>query len=83
MGTHIYFHVKENREDIPIMSPELALCLILISSNYPCLEHIFMAPKMFEPFKFYCIFSKCYISFANCSCVFFLYLYILEYTTCC
>ena len=28
----------------------------LISSNYPCLEHIFMVPKVFEPLKFYCIF---------------------------
>ena len=27
----------------------------LISSSYPCLEHIFMVPKVFEPLKFYCI----------------------------
>ena len=26
-----------------------------ISSNYPCLEHISMVPKVFEPLKFYCI----------------------------
>ena len=29
--------------------------LTLISSNYPCLEHIFMIPKVFEPLKFHCI----------------------------
>ena len=28
----------------------------LISSNYPCLEHIFMVPNVFESFKFYCLF---------------------------
>ena len=37
-----YLHVEENRKDIPIMHPDLALWLTLISSNYPCLEHIFM-----------------------------------------
>ena len=48
-------HVKENRKDIPIMPPDLALRLKLISSNYPCLEHIVMTLKLFEPLKFYCI----------------------------
>ena len=38
------------------MLPDLALGLTLISSNYPCLEHIFMVPKVFEPLKFYCTF---------------------------
>ena len=27
----------------------------LIGSNYPCLELIFMVPKVFEPLKFDCI----------------------------
>ena len=27
----------------------------VISSNYPCLEHFFMVPKVFEPMKFYCV----------------------------
>ena len=36
------------------MPPVLALFLTLISSNYPCLEHLFMVPKVFEPFKFGC-----------------------------
>ena len=37
------------------MPPDLALWLTLISSNYPCLEHILMVSKVFEPLKFYCI----------------------------
>ena len=38
--------------------PHYASCtgaiLTLISSNYHCLEHLFMVPKVFEPFKFGC-----------------------------
>ena len=34
---------------------DLALYLTLIDSNYPCLELIFMVPKVFEPLKFGCI----------------------------
>ena len=41
------------------MSSDLALWLTLISSNYPCLKHIFMASKVFELLKFYCI-SPCH-----------------------
>ena len=52
----IYLHVKENRKDISIMPPDLALLSTLIGSNYPCLELIFMVPKVFEPLKFYCSF---------------------------
>ena len=37
------------------MPLDLALWLPLISSNYPCLEYIFMVRKVFEPLKFYCI----------------------------
>ena len=37
------------------MPPDLALSSTLISSNYPCLELIFMVPKVFEPLKFDCI----------------------------
>ena len=29
-----------------------------IGSNYPCLEQIFMVPKVFEPLKFYCTFES-------------------------
>ena len=50
----MYLHVTENRKDIIIFPPNLALKLTLISSNYPCLEHIFMVPKVFEPMRFYC-----------------------------
>ena len=34
------------------MSPDLALYLTFISANYPCLEHIFMVPKVLKPLKF-------------------------------
>ena len=51
-----YVNIKENKKKIPIMPPDLALWFKLISSNIPCLEHILMVPKVFEPLKFYCIF---------------------------
>ena len=50
----IYLHVEESLKDITILPPDPALGLTLINSNYPCLEHIFMVPKVFEPLKFYC-----------------------------
>ena len=37
------------------MPPDLEQCVTLNSSNYPCLERIFIVPKVFEPLKFYCI----------------------------
>ena len=37
------------------MPPDLALLSTLTGSNYPCLELIFMVPKVFEPLKFDCI----------------------------
>ena len=58
MGTHKIPLIKETRKDIPIMPPDLALLSTLIGSNYPCLELIFMVPKVFEPLKFYCICLK-------------------------
>ena len=45
----------ENGKDIPIIPSDLALLSILTGSNYPCLELIFMVPKVFEPLKFDCI----------------------------
>ena len=36
------------------MPPDLVLLSTLIGSNYPCLELIFMVPKVFEPLKFDC-----------------------------
>ena len=36
------------------MPPDLALLSTLNGSNYPCLELIFMVPKVFEPLKFVC-----------------------------
>ena len=43
------------KKTILIKQPDLALLSTLIGSNYPCLELIFMVPKVFEPLKFYCI----------------------------
>ena len=45
------------KSDILIMPPDLALSSTLIGSNYPCLELIFMVPKVFEPLKFNCNYS--------------------------
>ena len=36
------------------MPSDLAHLSALIGSNYPCLELIFMVPKVFEPLKFDC-----------------------------
>ena len=55
MKTHNIPSYKRKSKDILIMPPDLALELTLISSNYPCFEHILMVPKVFEPLKFYCI----------------------------
>ena len=43
-------------KEILIMPLDLALLSIFIGSNYPCLELLFMVPKVFEPLKFDCIF---------------------------
>ena len=40
------------------MPPDLALLSTLIGSNYPCLELIFIVPKMFQPLKFECIYIR-------------------------
>ena len=45
---------KKTKRKFAIMPPDLALLLTLISSDYPCLEHIFMVPKVFEALKFGC-----------------------------
>ena len=37
------------------MPPNLTLLSTLIGSNFPCLELIFMVPKVFEPLKFHYI----------------------------
>ena len=49
--------MEESRKDTPIIPPDLALLSTVIGSNYPCLELIFMVPKVFEPLKFYCIYD--------------------------
>ena len=45
---------RKSKENL-ILPPDLALSSTLIGSNYPCLELIFMVPKVFEPLKFDCI----------------------------
>ena len=40
--------------------PDLALLSTLTGSNYPCLELIFMVPKVFEPLQFDCNNKKAY-----------------------
>ena len=58
MRTHNIPSCSKKMEKIPIMFSDLALLLTLISSNYPCLEHILMVPTVFEPLMFYCILFK-------------------------
>ena len=61
MRRHKHLHVKENRKYIPFMPLDLALWFTLISSNYPCLEHIFMVPKVYEPLSFYYIYCNMWL----------------------
>ena len=42
-------------ENIPFYAFSPGAMINFISSNYPCLEHILMVPKVFEPLKFYYI----------------------------
>ena len=55
MRTHNIPSCFRKIKEIIIIPPDLALLSTLISSNYPCLELIFMVPKVFEPLKFDCI----------------------------
>ena len=56
MRTHNLLPCYRRNKEILIMQPDLALLSTLIGSNYPCLELIFIVPKVFEPLKFDCIF---------------------------
>ena len=56
MSTQHTFMLEKIKE-ILILPPDLALLSILIGLNYPCLELIFVVPKVFEPLKFDCIIS--------------------------
>ena len=44
--------ILQKIKEILIMPPDLVLLSALTGSNYPCLELIFMVPKVFEPLKF-------------------------------
>ena len=39
----------------PYLLPELVPWLTLSGSKYPCLERIYMVPKVFEPLRFDCM----------------------------
>ena len=54
MRTHDIPPCWRNSRDIPIMPLVLTLWLIPISSDNPCIEHLFMVTKVFEPLKFDC-----------------------------
>ena len=56
MRTHNIPPCYRKIKEILIVPPDLALLSTLIGSNCPCLELIFMVPKVFEPLKFDCIF---------------------------
>ena len=60
-NTQYTFMLKKIEKNIPIMPPDLALLSTLIGLNYPYLELIFMVQKVFEPLKFYCIYSGLYL----------------------
>ena len=61
MGTHNIPPCHRKIKEIIIMPPDLALLSTLIGSNYPCLELIFMVPKVFEPLKFDCIWVQSHV----------------------
>ena len=58
MSTHNIPACYRKIKEILIMPPDLALLSTLICSNYPCLELIFMVPKVLEPLKFACSFRE-------------------------
>ena len=58
MRTHNIPPYYRKIKEILIKPPDLALLSTLISLNYPCLELIFMVPKVFEPLKFDCIINR-------------------------
>ena len=58
MRTHNIPSCYRKIKEILIMPPDLALLLTLIGSNYSCLDLILMVPKVFEPLKFDCIYSR-------------------------
>ena len=51
MRTHNIPSCYRKVKEILIMPPDLTLLSTLIGSNYPCLELIFMVPKVFEPLE--------------------------------
>ena len=54
--TIIVYKIEKSSLNYSHLLPDLATWLILSSSNYSCLKHFSMVPKMFEPLRFDCIF---------------------------
>ena len=56
MSTLKYDYCVENRKKKSVnyrnLLPDLVPYFILNGSNYPCLEQLYMVPKVFEPSKF-------------------------------
>ena len=49
-----YIIMLEKLKEISLLCP-FPGAIILISSNYPCLEHLLIVPKVFELLRFNCI----------------------------
>ena len=59
-----YNYCVENQKDVlnyRYLLPDLVPWLTLSGSNYPYLEQISMAPKMFEPLKFDCMYVSIHL----------------------
>ena len=52
MRTHNIPRCKRKSKIYPYFASWPGAMLSLTSSNYPCLEHVFHVPKVFEPWKF-------------------------------
>ena len=57
MRTHNIPHVREIQRISQLCFLAMASWLTLVSSNYPCLKHLFVVSKVFEPLKFNCMYS--------------------------
>ena len=54
MRTHKLPSYERKSKIYPSYASQPGNMVKLISSKYPCLEHIFMVPKVFQLLKFYC-----------------------------
>ena len=54
----LYRKIERTPRNYIHLPPDLVLGLVLSGSNYPCLEQIYVVPKMFELLRFDCIIQK-------------------------